>query len=732
MKKILIMLCSVFLFASCTSKNSENSVIQVTTEEMTETVTKNQTESETVSYVTEISDNIKLYDLTQAENKEYLQYPDQFSYGKEYEMADHGKIIEEKGNIYLENVSGERTALIKLPVESETVYVVVSCIIDSSRFAYNIIQEDLSLGCGIYNLANGDDYRIEGEDRCYYFPEKVLGDHLILTRGFIGDFYGYSKLDLKTFELTDIDFDVIENKHYRPCTAFSSDMKIAANISADYSDSKNYEYTVTLFSLENEKVIDEYKITSKDMYINFYLKFVSDNQLYVYAYKKDDVGSNYMYAIDILPILELNEWQKAYKHALFDFKDSDKYFSGSKILLKSGFSLYDLNTDGIPELIISENSSHAAGCYIYTYGNGIIYLGKYGAFGDLGFYEDNGTIHSYNIAQGFEYDSFYKLENNEMNPIAKFFNDAGAMEQATFKFNDNEIPRNEYSTKLAEYKGNEYIPIGRDYDFDEIDAALTEYSRKISISRASEMLWNSLEKYGGRRIVYQDRQKFDDKPYYIFRSFEDYDDRRVTTGWYAVDIITGECYDTHGLTELTPLINEEKKFSCKVTESGGVEVYSDGKFYQSLDVKIDDVILHRQSKNLMFMDYNFDGYNDIAVDTGFATNRVCSYFRYNPDTEYFEKWEELDNLHFYIHVNEDKTLYVHSKSGAVDTDDTVYKWLGDVLTPVSREKRYSKGKDIIKDYFEYDSKGNEILAKREKYIFDENGKITDTVNVPLQ
>lgn len=565
MKKLLIILCSVFLFTGCTSKNSENSVIQVTTEEMTETITKNQTESETVSYVTEISDNIKLYDLTQAENKEYLQYPDQFSYGKEYEMVDHGKIIEEKGNIYLENVSGERTALIKLPVESETVYVVVSCIIDSSRFAYSIIQEDLSLGCGIYNLANGDDYRIEGEDRCYYFPEKVLGDHLILTRGFIGDFYGYSKLDLKTFELTDIDFDVIENKHYRPCTAFSSDMKIAANISADYSDSKNYEYTVTLFSLENEKVIDEYKITSKDMYINFYLKFVSDNQLYVYAYKKDDVGSNYMYAID--------------------------------------------------------------------------------------------------------------------------------------------------------------IPL--------IDAALTEYSRIISVSRASELLWNGLEKYGGRHISFNGRQKFDDKPYYIFRSFEDYDDRRVTTSYYAVDIITGECYNTNGLTELTPLINEEKKFSCKVTESGRVEVYSDGKFYQSLDVKIDDVILHRQSKNLMFMDYNFDGYNDIAVDTGFATNRVCSYFRYNPDTEYFEKWEELDNLHFYIHVNEEKTLYVHSKSGAVDTDDTVYKWLGDVLTPVSREKRYSKGKDIIKDYFEYDSKGNEILAKREKYIFDENGKITDTVNVPL-
>lgn len=301
MKKILLILCSTFLLTGCTSKISENSVIEVTTEKITETVTEKQTEPvTTVLPLTEISDNIKLYDLTQAENKEYLQYLNQFSYGKEYEMANYGKIIEEKGNIYLENLSGERTALIELPVESETVYVVINCIIDSRRFAYNIIQEDSSLGCGVYNLAGGEDFRLASEDRCHYFPQKVSGDYLILTRGFIADFYGYSKLNLKTFELTDIDLDFLKNKNYCPCIAFSSDMKMIANISADYSDSENSEYIVTLFSLENEKVIDEYKIESENRYIDFDLKFVSDNQLYVYAYKKDDVGANYMYAIDII------------------------------------------------------------------------------------------------------------------------------------------------------------------------------------------------------------------------------------------------------------------------------------------------------------------------------------------------------------------------------------------------------------------------------------------------
>lgn len=41
--------------------------------------------------------------------------------------------------------------------------------------------------------------------------------------------------------------------------------------------------------------------------------------------------------------------------------------------------------------------------------------------------------------------------------------------------------------------------------------------------------------------------------YYIFRYYNDFPDHRATVGWYAVDVETGECFDTHVLTEWTPL-----------------------------------------------------------------------------------------------------------------------------------------------------------------------------------
>ncbi|MBO5163911.1 MAG: hypothetical protein J6B75_05620 [Ruminococcus sp.] len=728
MKKFLLILCSVFLLTGCIDKTSESSLSDINSEPQTELQTETPTESKKGLPVTEIAENIKLYDLTFPENKEYLQNHEEFSDIKEYEMS-MGKISEENGNIYLENPSGERTALIELPVESETVYVTINCIIDDSRFAYNIIQEDASLGCGVYNLANGEDFRIESADRCHYFPQKVSGDYLILKRGFIADFYGYSKLNLKTFELTDIDLDFIENKHYFPDMAFSSDMKMTADITKDYDSG---EYTVTLFSLENEEVIDEYKFSSENNYINFDLEFVSDNKLYIYAHKEGDSEFNYLYAVDIPTIPELNDWQKAYKQALSDFMGSDEYFSGSDIIEHSAFSIYDLNTDGTPELIISEDTSHAGVCHIYTYDNGLISLGKMGSYGDIGYYEDNGTIVHYNLGQGIEYEIFNRLENDQINIIANFYNDVGYRgEDGVYKFNDTEITKDEYDAKLAEYRGTEFVSLGRDYSFDEIDTALTEYSRIISVSRASELLWLNLPESDNRHISYDSRKKFDDKTYYIFRSYEDYDDRRVTTGWYAVDIFTGDCFDTNGLTELTPLINKEKNFSYKVTSSGGVEIYLDDKLYQTLDVTIDDTFLDYESEDLVeFIDYNFDGYNDIAVEERLgATNAAFRYFRYDPDTEHFENWSELDELHFYVKVNSDKTLSVHSKSSAVDAEEIVYKWAGEKLVPVSAEKRYLNSEGIFIDHLEYDDNGNETLVKREQLITDENGDISDMIDV---
>lgn len=675
--------------------------------------------------VTEISDNITFYDLTVPENAEYR--PKNFVVGMSYDMSGYGTIREQDGNIYLENLSKERIALIELPVESETVYVVISCVIDSSRFVYNIIQEDASLGCGVYNLENGEDFRIESKDRCHYFPQYVAGDYLILKRGFIADVYGYSRLNLNTLEMTDVVSEYIPQEQRIPSVAFSPDGKTGAVYSGK---DKNGEYVITLFSLDDDTKVAEYKFSSENEYTSFSLEFVSKYELYVYPYKEVVAGSDYLYKIHVPPIPVLKDWQKAYKQALFDFMDSDDYFTGSDIIEPSAFSLYDLNTDGTPELIISENTSHAAGCHIYTYDDGLIYLGKRGAFGDIGYYEDNGTIYVYNIGQGIEHEIFSRFENNEINMIAKFYNDVWYFgEDGVFEFNDTEVTEDEYNAKLAEYKGTEYVSLGRDYSFDEIDTSFSEYSRIISVSRASELLWLNLPESDNRHISYYNRQKFDGRTYYVFRSYEDYDDRQVTTGWYAVDIFTGDCYNTNTLTELTPLINEEKKFSYEVTDSG-IEIYSDGELYQSLDVEIDETFLDRHGKDLVkFRDYNFDGYNDIAVETALATNAVYSYFRYNPETEYFESWEVLDKLYFYVKINNDETLSVHAKSGAVDADDTVYKWVGDILVPVSAEKRYWNSEGIFMDYLEYDENGNETLVKREKQVYDDDGKLISVTDV---
>lgn len=199
-------------------------------------------------------------------------------------------------------------------------------------------------------------------------------------------------------------------------------------------------------------------------------------------------------------------------------------------------------------------------------------------------------------------------------------------------------------------------------------------------------------------------------------------------------IVESSVSETNTLTELTPLINEEKKFLCKVTESGGVEIYLNGEFYKSLDVTIDNTFLDYESGNLVqFNDYDFDGCNDIAVEKALATNAVYSYFRYNPDTEYFENWEELNNLYFHIQINDDNTLSVHSKSSAVDAVDTVYKWSSDVLVPVSAEKRYWNSEGIFMDYLEYDDNGNETLVKREKLVYDDNGSLISSTDVtPLE
>lgn len=309
MKKITAVFLAALLLAGCSSNNKseessdipseiQSETTSVTTERSIEELTTEALTNETPPAVT--NSHIQELDLSLPENSGYAQYDEKNLMKSEFTMPDFGTLICENGNITLSGQSGDITGLIDLPTESETVYVTIGCIIDSSRFSYTIHQEDANLGCGVYDLETGEDFRIEpAEGHIGYYPKCVSGDYLIMSRVRIADFYGYSRLNLNTYEIEDISAPTFKNRQYMSCDAFSPVGKISANISVDRSGGMGAVYTVSLISLETGEALDEYTFSSENDYANFYMKFDSKNELYVYAEQNHPVEKHFLYIIDL-------------------------------------------------------------------------------------------------------------------------------------------------------------------------------------------------------------------------------------------------------------------------------------------------------------------------------------------------------------------------------------------------------------------------------------------------
>ena len=73
------------------------------------------------------------------------------------------------------------------------------------------------------------------------------------------------------------------------------------------------------------------------------------------------------------------DWQPLYEQKLADYKKSDAYSINSR------FDIRDINSDGIPELILSPNDDPMTVCEIYTYTDGLEKVTDMGAYGDLAF-----------------------------------------------------------------------------------------------------------------------------------------------------------------------------------------------------------------------------------------------------------------------------------------------------------------------------------------------------------
>ncbi|MCL1982773.1 MAG: hypothetical protein FWG53_06795 [Clostridiales bacterium] len=77
--------------------------------------------------------------------------------------------------------------------------------------------------------------------------------------------------------------------------------------------------------------------------------------------------------------------------------------------------------------------------------------------------------------------------------------------------------------------------------------------KPISIWETIEFLQDTLKPIEIQRFDCDTIDFINGRAYYIVREYEDYDDRQVTIGWYAVDAFTGETFDTNVLTDLVKI-----------------------------------------------------------------------------------------------------------------------------------------------------------------------------------
>lgn len=250
-------------------------------------------------------ENIQEIDLNHPENS-YPKYDIEFSYNNEYQLPDGRKIIEEK-NLYLEDSSGNRTSLIEVPEEETEMYVKFCDMIDDNRFYYYIIYHESTNGAGVYNVETGEDFRIENcEDHSGYVPTKVAGNYLWFERCRIADFKGFGKMNLNTYEFTEIDcsslFDngiIFEWGSAIDISPDGTKVALYKTISNDPGKDNLNAYQVAVYSLTEEKIIQKYRFYSENKYTDNNVLYYSDKQVYLYAYQYENNPKEYLYIINL-------------------------------------------------------------------------------------------------------------------------------------------------------------------------------------------------------------------------------------------------------------------------------------------------------------------------------------------------------------------------------------------------------------------------------------------------
>ena len=159
-------------------------------------------------------------------------------------------------------------------------------------------------------------------------------------------------------------------------------------------------------------------------------------------------------------------WQELYASFLrSEIKSPSEYPDGF-----DAFSIYDLNADGTPELIISQADYHGAYCTICTVSDGMVTrVGDAGSYGEFAYIPSEKHIVSSYMGMGYLTVGYYEMDGTELKNIVTLEDNSGAVEsdaEINYTINGKTVTEKEYNKKSEEMRGDS-ISLGRTFPLTE-------------------------------------------------------------------------------------------------------------------------------------------------------------------------------------------------------------------------------------------------------------------------
>ena len=162
-----------------------------------------------------------------------------------------------------------------------------------------------------------------------------------------------------------------------------------------------------------------------------------------------------------------DSWGDAFARTLWEFEDDENFMSDL-----ARYELYDINSDGIPELFISSGEAHYSDLYVYAFFDGRSQPIDYaaGAYGSAYVVPDKGYVYYKGGNQGSYWTQVKQFNGRELTEVAVLEDTSAAISANYYgyKYNGSKITQSQYNSYMSQYTSNNIPEIGREHGFDEL------------------------------------------------------------------------------------------------------------------------------------------------------------------------------------------------------------------------------------------------------------------------